>query len=225
MTKKTLSEKLFEEFGDRNDINWSPIIPDGQISKKYPDYIIECSGNTVIVEVKELGETPDNLERRRKLKLTGSTGPYDQQLDKQVRKKIDRAMPQLQDLAKGKHLAVIVLYDKESIIPLEGLEIRLAMYGQDKVDIGLIENNSSTPVIFVSHRFGANQKVGKNRNTTLSAVALLTVQAERSLHLDFYHNKYAAIPFNPKWLRISSVSHYRLGNHPGPGGVRSWEKF
>lgn len=225
MSKKTLSEKLFEEYCDRNDINWSPIIPDGQISKKYPDYIIECSGNTIIVEVKELGETPDNRERIRKLKLTGSTGPYDLQLDKQVRKKIDRAMPQLQGLAKGKHPSVIVLYDKESIIPLDGLEIRLAMYGQDKVDIGLIDNNSSTPIIFVSHRFGANQKVGKKRNTTLSVVALLTVQAEKSLHLDFYHNKYAAIPFNPEWLRISSVSHYRLGHDPGPGGLRSWEKL
>lgn len=223
MSKKTLSEQLFEKFCDSNDIDWSPITPDGKNYYKNPDYRIECGGSTIIVEVKEMGETPDDRIHRKRFNLTGSTGPFDPKLDKRVRKKIDRAMPQLKRVAKDRCPAVLVLYDKECIIPLEGLEIRLAMYGQDIVDVGVIDNNSSTPVIITSHRFGANQKVGKKHNTTLSAIALLTIQEDKSLHLDFYHNKYAAIPLNPEWLRISTVNHYRLRDHPESGGLISWE--
>lgn len=223
MNNKTLSEQLFERFCNDNRIKWSTIIPDGHISRKHPDYKIECTGNAVIVEVKEIGESPNDRARHQRLMLTGSTGVFNPQLDERVRKKIDRAIPQLRCLAKDKHPAVIVLFDNESIIPLEGLEIRLAMYGQDIVDVGLIGNTSS-PAVFAHHHFGAGQKVSAKYNTTLSAVALLTKQSDQSLHLDFYHNKFAAIPLNPDWLRNTAVRHFQLGDRPGEGGLREWEQ-
>lgn len=224
MSKNTLSEQLFEKFCNNNNIGWSHITPDGEVSRKHPDYRIECSGNVVIVEVKEIGESPADRDRHLRLELTGSTGTFDPQLDVRVRKKIDRAMPQLRRLAKGRYTAVIVLYDNESIIPLEGLFILLAMYGQEIVDIGLI-GNASNPSIFTRHRFGPGQKVSAKHNTTLSAVALLTNQPYQSLLLDFYHNKFAKKPFNPDWLRIAAVKHYRLGDRPGEGGLIGWEQI
>lgn len=223
MNNQTLSEQLFERFCGENHINWSLIVPDGQIARKYPDYKIECAGNIVFVEIKEIGESPDDRARRERLILTGSTGAFNPQLDERVRKKIDRAMPQLRRLAKDKHPAVVVLYDNKSIIPLDGLEIRLAMYGQDIVDIGYIDN-TPYPTIFARHRFGAGQKVSVKHNTTLSAVALLTRQPDQSLHLDFYHNKFAVLPFNPDWLRNAAVRHFQLGDRPGEGGLREWER-
>lgn len=222
MSNKTFSEQLFEKFCDSNAIEWSPVIPDDQVSYKNPDYRIKCRGNAVIVEVKEIGQSHADRTRFQRLKLTGTTGTFNPQLDERVRKKIDRAMPQLQRLAKGRLPAIVVLYDNGSIIPLEGLEIRLAMFGQDIVDVGLADDTSN-PVAFVRHRFGAGQKVSARHNTTLSAVALLTSQSDLSLYLAFYHNRFAAKPFDPNWLRTSAVSHYRLGDHPIEGGLRTWE--
>jgi len=224
MNKKTLSEQLFEQFCNSNLIKWSNIPPDDQVSRKHPDYKIECNGNIVIVEVKEIGESPADRDRHLRLELTGSTGTFDPQLDERVRKKIDRAMPQLRCLAKGRYPAVIVLFDNESIIPLEGFEILSAMYGQEIVDIGLI-GNASNPVVFICHRFGAGQKVSAKHNTTLSSIALLTKQPDHSLHLNFYHNKYAAKPINPDWLSIAAVKHYKRGEHPGEGGLVGWEQI
>ena len=224
MSKKTLSEQLFEKFCDINGIDWSPIATVGQVSCKHPDYYIKCNENTVFVEIKEIGESPADRARYQRLKQTGSTGVYDPRLDERVRKKIDRAMPQLRYLAKGKYPAIVVLYDNISIIQIEGLEIRLGMYGKDMVDIGLVGNISNTD-IFIRHRFGAGQKVSANHNTTLSAVALLTSQSDQSLHLDFYHNKFAAKPFDPNWLRTLTVKHYQLGSQPGEGGLIEWESI
>ncbi len=220
---KTLSEQLFERFCSDNEIVCIQIVPDGQESRKHPDYSIECSGNPIIVEVKEFGDNPENRLLRTNLNQTGSTGEFDPHLDRRARKRIDDAMPQLRRLAKGKLAALVVLFDNENIIPLSGLEIRLAMYGQDKVDIFAPEQESGR--ILIQHRFGPGQKVTPQHNTTLSAVALLQNQEDQQIMLEIYHNRFAAIPFNPNWLRIPPVKHFVLAKQLGVGGLPEWQEI
>lgn len=219
----TQSEKLFEQFCEENKIHFITIIPDKVTSKKHPDYRIICSGITVIVEIKEFSESPLEKLRRLQLITTGSTDTYNPLMDDRVRKKINRAMPQLKNHANNKHPAIIVLFDNVSIIPLDGLDIRIAMFGQDIVDIGLT-NDPSNNVAFAYHHFGSGRKVSPNYNTTLSAIAHLTFEPDQSLHLNFYHNKYALLPLNPDWLRGEKIKHFILGDHIKDGGLRGWEE-
>jgi hypothetical protein len=224
MVKKTISEALFERFCDQNGVHWwnIPVISVG--SGKSPDYRIECGGNIVIAEVKEFALSPDDLARLERLRSLGTTGVFDPKLDERVRRKINHAMPQLRQTAKHTYPAIIVLYDDATLLPLEGLEIRLAMYGQDIVEIG-VTGSPSNPIPFTRHRFGGGRKVDIRQNTTLSAVALLTEKPDGFQHLAFYHNKYAAIPFDPAWLRRPTVQHYRIGDLPQEGGLRGWERI
>ena len=160
MTDKTHSEELFEQFCDENELQCSRIPVADAISLKTPDYIMVCDGNTVIVEVKELGISPDDQARREKFISRGTTGVYDPKLDVRVRRMIDDAMPQLRRLARGKHPAIIVLHSGSSLLPVEGLEIRLAMYGKDIVEIGLTGDDLN-PVPIVRHRFGGSEKLAR----------------------------------------------------------------
>ena len=153
MTNKTTSETLFEKFCAQNDVHWMKIPVSSKQSDKTPDYRIECEGIVVIAEVKEFDLSPDDKARLDLLESRGSTGSFEQNLDDRVRNKIDAAMPQLRKLAKGKYPAIIVLYNNVILFPVEGLEIRLAMYGQDIVEIGSA-GDSSNPSLFIRHRFG-----------------------------------------------------------------------
>jgi hypothetical protein len=218
----TISENLFERFCSENEIPCTPIPVAKTDSHKTPDYELICHSKIVIAEVKELGTSPDDLARIERLRARGRTEVFDPKLDVRVRKMIDDAMPQLRRLAKGKYPAIVVVYSGASLMPVNALEIRLAMYGQDVVEIGLV-GNSADPTPVVRHRFGQGQKVGKQHNTTLSAVALLTTNSGKPDKLTFFHNKYAAMPFEPDWLRIPKVSHFQIGDRQQRGGLKSWE--
>lgn len=223
----TISEEMFEQFCSENRIPWERIPVSTANFQKRPDYRLTCSDNAIIAEVKELGISPDDQARIERLKLYGSASHgsppgFDPKLDVRVRKMIDDAMPQLKQLAKGKYPAIVVVHSGASLMPIEGLEIRLAMYGQDIVEIGSAGDQANTiPIVY--HRFGKGRKVDADHNTTLSAVVLLTNQSNRPPELAFYHNKYAAIPFHPDWLRIPEVKHYQIGDHQQQGGLKGWE--
>jgi hypothetical protein len=223
MADKTISETLFEQFCDENHVAWHRIPVAGLVSRKTPDYRIECANNIVIVEVKEFGDSPEDRMLRERLRSQGATGAFDPKLDQRVRNKIDAAMPQLRQLAKNRYPAMMVLYDDVTLLPIEGLEIRLAMYGQDHVDVG-VTGSSSSPILVARHHFGGGRRVTDQHNTTLSAIALLTVEKQGIKHIAVYHNKYAAIPFQPVWLNTSAVDHYRIGDRPQAGGLIGWER-
>lgn len=219
MLQRTVSESLFEQFCDHNHVAWARITPNGVAGHKHPDYKIVCSGNVVIVEVKEVGESQARSVLRKQLELSGPADVSEPRPDEQVRKMVYSGSKQIRS-ARGKNPALIVLYDDESIIPIDGQAIRAGMYGQNEVAIGSTAGPSRT-----RHHFGAGQSVSKNQNTTLSAVALLTGQTGHPSRLDFYHNQFAKMPFNPDWLRTEAAAHYRLAAHIAVGGLRDWESF
>ncbi|MCK5643430.1 MAG: hypothetical protein KAJ19_21650 [Gammaproteobacteria bacterium] len=51
MTMQTISEKLFENFCIENKIPLDLIATESDEGQKTPDYIIDASGNTIVVEI------------------------------------------------------------------------------------------------------------------------------------------------------------------------------
>jgi len=48
--------------------------------------------------------------------------------------------------------------------------------------------------------------------TTISALGVLIENPEGQPTLTFYHNRYAAIPFEPDWFRAERVKHYKTSS-------------
>jgi hypothetical protein len=224
MNAETESETLFTAYCRANGISYRRIQASNATGERSPDYVVRLSGHAVVVEVKQLDESPFDRDMRDRLRKHGQTGPVTPPLDKRIRKKIDRAMPQLRRLAKRRRPALLVLYDNASFFTPGGLEVRLAMYGKDHVDV-LLADTPKGPVAWIRHRFGAGQKVAPTFNTSLSGVALLSERRGGPPGLAVYHNRYARQPLDPDWIRSQATVHYRLGNRPGPGGLMEWETF
>jgi hypothetical protein len=222
MSIDTESEVLFSRYCRSNGIPCRPILTRSQAAVRTPDYLVRMSQNFVAVEVKQLDESPFDRDFRDRLQKYGQAGGEGPPLDKRIREKIHRAVPQLRRLAATRRPALLVIYDNASFFKPGGLEIRLAMYGRDHVDISLAESPKGL-VAILRHRFGAGQKVGPTFNTTLSAVALLSQVPEGTICLSVYHNRYARLPLDPAWLRNPATLHYRLGTRSGPGGLVEWE--
>jgi hypothetical protein len=97
------------------------------------------------------------------------------------------------------------------------------MYGEETVNFFFDESDESQS-IYWWHKVGGKRKVSPQYNTTLSAIAILQ-EVNESLEIDFYHNDYAARPFNPDWLRIPPVRHFRLGGVSSRGGLMEWNEI
>jgi len=232
MNKKTLSEQFFEQFCGSNNIDFKPIKVG---ARRLPDYRIDCSGNDVIVEVKEFDRSPHEKQLRERLKRTGRTGAVNflseddgsgiplLKLDERVRTKIEDAVPQLQNLAGDKLPAVLVLFNKEILFDVNGVVIRLAMYDKDSVIAS--PSSDGTNRVMYAHQMGIMPTLNATRFTVLSAVALLSRKGDEGFQLAIYHNKFAARPFDPDWLRIDAITHCRLGDKPQEGGLIGWELF
>ena len=224
MELETESERLFRAYCRTNRIPCRRVPTKGARGEKSPDFLIRPSGRTIVVEVKELDEAPLDRILSARLLALGSTGAVDPGLDKRVRNKITKAMPQLRALAKGKHPAVLVLYQKTGLFPTGGLEIRLGMYGSDIVDVGTA-GPPTRRTFWFRHRFGPGQKVAPTHNTTLSAIALIHQDAAQTVRLAVYHNRHAQRPLIAQWLSNQATTHYRLRTTPGEGGLIEWEEY
>jgi hypothetical protein len=82
---KTESEKYFEAFCDRNGFKFDPV-PTGP--DRTPDYTLTVGGEVIVVEVKEVHQTPEELESLRVMKERGVGLGVHITPGKTVRKKI-----------------------------------------------------------------------------------------------------------------------------------------
>ncbi len=67
-------------------------------------------------------------------------------------------------------------------------------------------------------RFGGNRRVTKTDNTTLSTICVLVHDMNDRLTLTFYHNSFAAKPFDQNWFSGEQVRHYFLPKTEGESG-------
>lgn len=218
--KKTQSEIAFEQFCNQNSITFTRVIPNSNEAHRHPDYIIECGEFRLVVEIKEMGDTDREKKLRRRLDQDGRTGVHNPLKNKRVSEKINKAMPQLRQMAGDKYPAMLILFDETSLFALDGLDIRLGMFGEDVIEV-TVKEGLSVPFVKSTHRFGRGQKVGASRNTTLSAVGLLR-RFNNKLSLDIYHNHFAKLPLPKECFENSSDSQWRLSEHPLAGGLRDW---
>lgn len=218
----TSSEDLFEKFCKENNIVCSKI---EESTTKTPDYKIEIDGVTVIAEIKQIDPNKEEQALIRKLEngeiiRTGGT-PGDR-----VRSKIKSASPQLSKLAKGKHPSIVVLYNNLPFVlgnPTEAYNIRVGMYGLETIVLS-ISNNYEAPPSVVDRKFGPKRKLTEEHNTSISAVAVLSLNPEGESSLEVYHNQFAAIPLPYGLVSTRNAKEYILSDNQ-TGVFQEWVAY
>ena len=174
----------------------------------------------MIAEVKQLNPGPADLEISRALAATGHAAVV-LVPGARVRQEITDSRKQLRAQAKGRHPALLVLYDNTGgrtgmIAPHDVL---VAMYGEERVEFDVAREPGAAEPHF-RYVTGGNRGVDRAANTTLSAVAVLS-GGTRYAALRVYHNCYAALPIDPDLLRAPRVHHFAV-TPSREGAFRDW---
>jgi hypothetical protein len=186
---QTRSEKLFEQYCDSNRVKWSRIKV-GQ--SQTPDYEIQRSGVTAVVEVKELTSNDDDKALFKELDDEGSAAGWSDAA-KRIRNKIGAAVGQLKAHSQSDRPAVLLLFANGIFHGISGNDIRDAMYGDEVVSIEM--KPDSTPGR-MSVRLGNGACCQPKKNTSLSAIAVMYPVDGTSSQLDVFHNTYARLPLS-----------------------------
>jgi hypothetical protein len=205
VTVKTLSEQLFEEFCGSHGIDVEPI---ETATHRTPDYQITVAGHAAIAEVKQLDPNSEDAAAAAALR-TGVPQMRWLGTGTRVRAAIHGSRAQIRHLAKGKCAGLLVLYNNVPNSPplTDPMMILAGMYGRPEFAVSSAPDG--TP--FVSGaRFAGRRGVNEDHNTSLSAVCILFRSASGKVGLNFYHNFFAAKPFDTQWLRGDLVRHYGL---------------
>lgn len=202
----TISEELFEQFCRTASIPYSRVAEEAALRR--PDYEIALSGHRVVVEVKQFD--PNDREaaalrgwrEREAIALRTIVGD-------RIRKAIQRAAPQLRALSQGKRPALLVVWDNTMAEHTDPHSVATAMQGRDVIDV-LVPQDPKIPPVFLDTRSGPGKKMTANDNTTISAIGVLLEDKNAIPHLRVYHNRHAANPIDPLWLRVDRVLHFRI---------------
>lgn len=204
MTIKTKSEALFEQFCAEHGLRCE-LVP--RSSDRTPDYDVYFGDHQVVAEIKQIDPTPEEAQRIAAWEA-GEMITFGGEAGKRVRQEITDARKQLKR-AKGKFPALLILYNNaEPISYSDPMFILLAMYGELTLPL-TIPPGGATPLAG-DPRFGGKRRVTKTDNTTLSAICVLVHDMNGRLVLTFYHNYFAAKPFDSNWFKGNQVRHYFL---------------
>lgn len=204
MTAKTKSELLFEQFCAEHELRCDPI---PRTSQRTPDYDVYFGEQQVVVEIKQIDPTPEEAAQIARWEA-GEVITFGGEAGKRVRQEITDARKQLKG-AKSKFPALVILYNNaEPISYSDPMFVLLAMYGALTLPL-TVPAGGGRPIAG-DLRFGGNRRVTETDNTTLSAVCVLIHDMNDRLVLTFYHNYFAAKPFNPEWFKAERARHYFL---------------
>ena len=207
-TGQPVSELLFEDYCKRVGIQWENI----QVgTKQTPDYKLVLDDQTIIAEVKEFEKNKDEQESYRLMEDRRYGKVLNEEPGDRVRKKIRKSSPQIKALTAGRHPGMLVLFDDGQIAGhLAPYHIMTAMYGLELVEMAVPRDISIKPYI-ADRRFGPKKKMTEGTNTSISAIGALVVTGpDRKLKLHVYHNKFAAVPIDPKLLTSRGILQYRI---------------
>jgi hypothetical protein len=220
-SERTVSERLFEALCVAHAVACEAI---PRASSRTADYRLRIGGGVVVAEVKQMDPGPEDVRIARDLATRGRARAM-LAPGARVRQEITDSRKQLRTQAKGRYPALLVLYDNTAgrtgaIAPHDVL---VAMYGEERIEYAVFSGSADNrPPELPPDRFvvGGNRGVDRAANTTLSAVAVLTWFGE-AVGLDVYHSCFAALPFDPAWLRGYGVRHYAVAP-PEAGSFREW---
>jgi len=210
---KTDSEAYFEAFCQRNGFALLPV-PVG--ADKTPDYTLTVGDTLIVVEVKEVQPTPDELESERLVAERGYVKAISRTAGKQVRKKIADCGPQLRTRTQGEHPGLLVLWERGRCAGLhtEPYHIGVAMEGFEQMVLTVppIGSGESPSVVGLKH--GGRRRITDTANTSISAVALLCVPGPDRMLLQVFHNRHAAVPLDHALLKSPEVAHFVVRIQP-----------
>ncbi len=196
MTIKTVSESVFEEFCDSNNIVCEKI---SEGSEPTPDYLVTLTGRQFVVEVKQIDHDTDfNSEDGVSTRITGShirKKIHDTRIRKQLKNATDKGTPTI--------LLVYNNMDKMQSFGTEPHDFISAMYGELTVVL-----NTKNNKIEDSFR-GRNASFRENRNTSFGAVGrLYKMKSVPAIHL--YENVFAKnrIDFSllPEFIKVTRIA-------------------
>jgi hypothetical protein len=195
----TKSEILFERFCKEKGISCAPIECDG----KKADYDIDLQGLRIVTEVKQIDRNESDINTWEKVKARGAVAACGNS-DHRVRLKIQEARKQLKARSEGKLPTLLVIYDNGTFAGTDENDIKTAIFGDEKVVVSTVDHQ----VVNISPiHAGGNRQFTFDSNTSISAIALMYGDEPR---LSVFHNKFAAIPIDPDWMRMEGVKHFKL---------------
>jgi hypothetical protein len=106
---KTESEKYFEKFCERNGFALNPIPVE---AGRTPDYTLTVGGISIMVEVKEIDQTPEEVASDRKMRENGVGNAIHITPGKKVRQKIADCYAQIKARTLDAHPGLLVLWER-----------------------------------------------------------------------------------------------------------------
>jgi hypothetical protein len=207
----TISEELFDEFCVACGIacrrlpeSTSPGVPSA-------DFCVELGMHAIVVEVKQFDPNPEE-QRAQAAILRGETVVGSPSLGDRIRKAIGSASRQLKSTAGADLPAMLVVYDNVHwpSSHTDPYSVATAMNGFDEVPVD-VPSDPAIASTFGDVRSSRNgRKLTKRSNTTVSAIGVLSRRSEGPSILDIFHNRHAARPISPDWIRHPLVRHWRF---------------
>ncbi len=202
MTKKTISETIFEEFCRSNNLPCEKIL---ECNQPTPDYKVILNSETIIVEVKQINKDEEFTE-----------ASSSRIIGKHIRAKIKESRKQVKVASKECLPAILLIYN--NLDPMQGFgteqgDFISAMYGEITVVL-----NPKVRSITNSY-LGRNQSMRHNKNTSFSAVGLL-YQTNKDPTVRIYENTFAENKLNysslPKCIEAIQIDLAQSDNHKTP---------
>jgi len=191
MSAETASEKLFEEFCRLTGIPCSRV---ATAAVRTPDFVIELGGMQVICEVKQIDPNDEDLQELAELRSGVGAGRY---LPNRLRAKLKNVSAQLKNASESGRPTLLVVYDNT---PFKGYtdhaDAVQAMFGRNSVRVLMLTDPSLPPEVSDPF-FGGDRGMGPERNTAVSAIAILDGGPRPPLTMRVYHSPYAAVRLDP----------------------------
>jgi hypothetical protein len=209
----TLSEMLFEKFCSDSGIKCVPIQTGGS---RTPDYELMIDGQQIIVEVTEIDRNNNTKDSNGLINPPGYTP------GEPIRTKIKKKLAQIKVRTEGIYPGILVLFDWGQISSyLDPYDIRVAMYGLEQIHINVPRNTEVSPYA-TGMSYGPKRKMTHNYNTSISAIGVLSTPGPSEIVLHVYHNKYAAVPLDPRLLSKHGIHQFQLEDEV-PGKTAKWK--
>jgi hypothetical protein len=215
--KKTQSENIFEKYCSNSEIQYHRIT---EGSSATPDYYLMIDGQKIVVEVKEID---NKAEIRLVYKSNGLINFPGWKPGERVRNKIKYSSKQIKARTEGIYPSLLVLFYSGIAPYLDPYEIRIAMYGLEQVHVNLPSNPSISPYI-TGISYGPNRKMTEEHNTSISAIGILFAPGPNEFKLCVYHNKFAAVPLDPRLLAKYDIPQFELEDE-APGNTAKWKEI
>ncbi len=221
---KTQSEKWFQDYCAYSGITYKRI---SEENSKTPDYELTIDDQRIIVEVKEISRNREERESDRLLSERGYGSGLSNTPGDRVRKKIRHSSAQIKVRTRGIYPSILVLCDLkfgrgQIAGHLDPYNIRVAMYGLEQMHIAVPREPAVGPYV-TGMSYGPKRKMTEDCNTSISAIGILFTPGPNEIALHVYHNRFAAVPLDPRLPAKYGISQFKLEDEI-PSSTTKWEE-